>query len=710
MVDIIAFLQWYGIFFLIGLITLPISSLIFSSFIDKGYIFSKIIAAITISYLMFVFGTIQLLPFTIPSLLAIIVLLAVINIVVIRKYKLKITHNTLIVWIIEEILFLLSLAAWTYVRGHEPSINGLEKFMDFGFVNSILRTKFFPPLDMWFPPFSINYYYFGHLVTAVLTKLSFVPSNYTYNMMIAAIFAFAMTTSFSIGHTIASHLKFSTRKSIVTGLLSAVLVSLAGNLHVIYAFFTAYTPPEDPVPFWQLAFQPLSLFTNGYWYPNATRFIPNTIHEFPIYSFVVSDLHGHVLDIPIVLLCIAFLYTLLYTQKLTLLRNLLLGFILAVMYMTNVLDTGIYFLLSFAVIGYILIRKNLPDKKKGNKRRAFPLQQFLLEGSKTFVTVLASAALFTLPFSINFKPFASDIGVLCSPEFLTNIGKLGPFLFEPDHCQRSEWWMLLVLYGFFYFFVTILFIFLWRRVSARVHIPYIFSVILAIVSTFLIIIPEFVYVKDIYPDHYRANTMFKLTYQAFIMLSLVSAIVIATVILPRKKIVLTVISFALVTLVLIYPRFAVYSYYNDLTEYRGIDGTAYLKDRYPSDYQAIQWINKNIVGQPVILESQGDSYTDHARISSNTGLPTVLGWTVHEWLWRGSYDVPAPRVSDVKLLYESPSFPETRQLIEKYDVEYIYIGNLEREHYPEIKIDKFRALGNIVYQNDEVTIIKVRRN
>ena len=57
---------------------------------------------------------------------------------------------------------------------------------------------------------------------------------------------------------------------------------------------------ENPVPFWHL---PLSIqfFPNMYWYPNATRFIHNTIHEFPLYSFVVSDLHGHVLDIPIVL-------------------------------------------------------------------------------------------------------------------------------------------------------------------------------------------------------------------------------------------------------------------------------------------------------------------------------------------------------------------------------------------------------------------------
>ena len=73
-----------------------------------------------------------------------------------------------------------------------------------------------------------------------------------------------------------------------------------------------------------------------------------------------------------------------------------------------------------------------------------------------------------------------------------------------------------------------------------------------------------------------------------------------------------------------------------------------MEKQYPEDKEIIDYINKNIIGQPIILEAQGDSYTDFARISANTGLPTVLGWTVHEWLWRGSYDVPSARFDDIK--------------------------------------------------------------
>src|SRR6185312_124946 len=76
----------------------------------------------------------------------------------------------------EEVMFFICLLVWSYVRATNPDIHGLEKYMDFGFVNSILRSTYFPPRDIWFTPFPINYYYFGHLITATLTKLSSIPS------------------------------------------------------------------------------------------------------------------------------------------------------------------------------------------------------------------------------------------------------------------------------------------------------------------------------------------------------------------------------------------------------------------------------------------------------------------------------------------------------------------------------------------------------
>ncbi len=212
--------------------------------------------------------------------------------------------------------------------------------------------------------------------------------------------------------------------------------------------------------------------------------------------------------------------------------------------------------------------------------------------------------------------------------------------------------------------------------------------------------------------------MFKLVYQSFIMLSLCSGYIMLRLVSSIKYKVLSIKNYILYTiyyipavmlfaLVAIYPYFAITSYYGNLQTYKGLDGTAYLKPLYPTDYDAILWLNNNIKGQPVILEAQGDSYTDYARISANTGLPTVLGWTVHEWLWRGSYDIPAPRITDVQQMYENPDIAYTKSLLNKYNVRYIFVGNLERQKFTNLQENKFRELGKAIYKNGTTTIYQI---
>jgi uncharacterized membrane protein len=223
----------------------------------------------------------------------------------------------------------------------------------------------------------------------------------------------------------------------------------------------------------------------------------------------------------------------------------------------------------------------------------------------------------------------------------------------------------------------------------------------------LIATPEFIYAKDIYPAHYRANTMFKLGYQAFIMMSLVTSFSITYLFHKGKRLFWLPITFAFLTLILIYPYFSINSYFGNLKSFKGLDGISYLKEIYPDDYKAIQWIQKNIPNQPVMAEAQGDSYTDYERISANTGLPTILGWTVHEWLWRGDYSFPQSRLEDVRLLYEGDR-EQAISIIKKYNISYVYIGGLERSKYPNINENKFKEISDIVYQNSSVTIYKTR--
>lgn len=694
--DLFFILKWDLFLFIIGLSSIPITFRLFSDFFDSGYIFSKILGAGIISYLAFILGFFHILTFSSLNLFFITILVFLVNysfFISKGKYPLRDLWDKRKIILAEEVMFLLCLLAWSFIRATQPDIHGLEKYMDFGFINSILRSEYFPPKDMWFSGLPINYYYFGHLLTAVLTKLSNISSYITFNLMVATIFALSFTESFSLGVNIiykkSEKIKnYLGLKYILSGLLTAFLVNLAGNLHTLYTFFLPYIG-ASPMPFWNLVFSPYS-FPNSYWYPNATRFIYNTIHEFPSYSYVVSDLHGHVLDIPFVLLTLALILSIYKKfssgKLLQIFSMIILGFLLAIMYMTNTLDGAIYLALISLILLYFMY--------KGNKYKNIFIN---------FLSVSLSFVLLILPFSINFKPFVSGIGLICAPDFLLQIGKLGPFLFEADRCMRSPLWQLFILYGFFYFFVGAFILFLIKKRNKKEDTD-LFILFLILLSTLLIIAPEFFYIKDIYEGHYRANTMFKLVYQSFIVLSITSSYVIFKV---TRTLGFLLFSLFLIVLVGIYPYFAINSYYAGMSTYKSLDGISYLRYLYPSDYDAILWINENIQGQPVILEAQGDSYSDFARVSANTGLPTILGWTVHEWLWRGTYDITAPRITDIQSIYTSQDLDLVRNLLNKYQVKYIFVGSLETQKYGTLVLNKFDNLGQIVFQEGNTKIYKV---
>jgi uncharacterized membrane protein len=134
-----------------------------------------------------------------------------------------------------------------------------------------------------------------------------------------------------------------------------------------------------------------------------------------------------------------------------------------------------------------------------------------------------------------------------------------------------------------------------------------------------------------------------------------------------------------------------------------LDGTAHLGREEPADYAAIQWIGQNLA-PGVIAEAVGGSYTLYGRISANTGFPTVLGWDFHEIQWRGSAEAQGSRRADIEHLYETRDPEEALQILEMYNIDYVYVGPLERSTYRPVVEAKFAALMNLVYQDADVLI------
>ncbi len=679
-------LSWWLALTMLGVAGWPWIRKLLATWPDQGYLIAKAAGLMMVSFIVWMLGSLKLVDFGFTEILIIIGAIGISGWWEIARKKVPVPWKEII---IGELVFSLAWLFWSWIKSHEPAINGLEKFMDYGFTSSILRSRFFPPADMWFAGEPINYYYFGHLMMAVLTKLARIDLAYGFNLMLGTIFAWCLTISWSIGRKILAKEKKSV--AIVGACLIAYLVTLSGNLHTIYAFTKGYWNEENPPPFWKIM-DPLKGF-DSYWYPNATRFIPYTIHEFPSYSFVVSDLHGHVLSIPIVLFLIALLVCLVTEKpgKDNYPIWAVYGWAAGIAFMTNALDGPIY----LALFGLTQIVLNIKNQKSKIKNTMIPI---IIAGGVFLVSIL--------PFLTSFKPFVNGIAVNCPPALLANT-KIGPLIFEGiEKCQRSPIWMLLVLWGFFLINGVAA---VWLAKPDEEY-KKIFGW-WAIFCAGLILFAEGFYFKDIYPMHFRSNTMFKLGYQAFIIMSIISGYSIIKILTSRsgktaRKVFLIMI-IPLIALVSIYPYFSVKSYFNSLKTYQGIYGLNWLKEKYPGDYAAVNWLNQNVRGQSVILEATGDSYTDYERISTFTGMPTVAGWIVHEWLWRGSYEIIAQRAAEVKTIFEATDINQAKVLIDKYNIKYIIVGKLEREKYQNLNISLISALGKPVFTQDDTVIYRI---
>jgi len=108
-----------------------------------------------------------------------------------------------------------------------------------------------------------------------------------------------------------------------------------------------------------------------------------------------------------------------------------------------------------------------------------------------------------------------------------------------------------------------------------------------------------------------------------------------------------------------------------------------------------------------VLEADGDSYTLYGRISMATGLPTVLGWYVHEWLWHNDSQLPSTRRGEVATLYNLPGSPEAAALREKYGLRYVVVGALERQRFPQMDEAGLRSLGPVVFSQDQTAIVRI---
>ena len=139
-----------------------------------------------------------------------------------------------------------------------------------------------------------------------------------------------------------------------------------------------------------------------------------------------------------------------------------------------------------------------------------------------------------------------------------------------------------------------------------------------------------------------------------------------------------------------------------------LDGLVFLKRSHPDDYGAIVWLKENASVRSGILEAVGGSYSEFGRISSSTGIPTVLGWPGHELQWRGSNKPSDGRAEDVATIYQTDDPAEAKELLDKYGIRYVYAGRREREKYGESGLPKFLQIADLAFSQNQVAIYRLR--
>ncbi len=719
--DVWVFWTWYLMAGVLGLAAMPATSRLFRRFQDRGWMFSKVLAIAGAGFVTWFLVAVSPAPFTMPVCIGVTVFLAFCCCLIYRfspkdsSEYFPTEGAWLIFW--EELLFFAVFLMWTYLAGFHPAAFGTEKFMDYGFMEAMMRSTELPAEDLWYAGSHINYYYGGQYFAVFLTKLSGSHVEQTYNLMRTFVAGFAFVLPFSLVYQLVrDRLKaeeargrvrtegFCSAVSGLAGLLGGFAVSITGNMH--YVYYGLIKP-------WIQKLQGLEV-TESYWFPDATRYIgynpdvpDKTIHEFPCYSFVLGDLHAHVVNIMFVLLLIGILYS--WTQvmrvegdrkeeagrgdfwKRQLLSPHLLtaAWLLGMFQWTNFWDFVIY----YVVTGGTALFTNIVSMKGRVK-------QIVAATAAQAAEIMLTAYVVILPFTLKFKTMVEGVAL------------------AEYHSLPHQ---LLILWGLPVFLVILFLAALLTgtlrgmkkknmyHLLAAIDPPDLFAVVTGLCAIGLVLIPEIVYVRDIYENgNARANTMFKLTYQAYILFGITMGYVIVRMLVLCGQKLVKGLSAAGLALLLMTGGYFVkcadswFGGYQDPSQYQGLDATAYIETDFPEDAAAIRWLKANIEGSPVVLEANGDSYsaTGFQRVSAMTGLPTILGWYVHEWLWRNDVEDLNRRSADVETIYTSQDEETVKSLLSQYQVSYIFVGAREREKYEDRLNDSMlRQLGSVVFED-----------
>jgi YYY domain-containing protein len=298
------FLWWLAVE-LLGIAGLPFAALLLHRLPDHGWTLAKPLSLLVVGWLVwFPLSVVTALPFSPAWILGTFVLFLAGNVALVlrvrsvREALTEMCARARAYILLSELVFAGAFALLAWLRSFTPAVEGTEKFMDVAFLASIWRAPHLPPPDPWLSGEPINYYYFGHYLVALLAKVLGTQPGVAFNIGIALIFALTAIAVFGVATNLLAAVRDRTGgtgllRASIAGLVSVALVLLLGNLNGAQVWWQQASLLSNPWSYWTQRF----MWTQYDWW-SPSRAVPNTITEFPAFSFLLADLHAHVLALP----------------------------------------------------------------------------------------------------------------------------------------------------------------------------------------------------------------------------------------------------------------------------------------------------------------------------------------------------------------------------------------------------------------------------
>ncbi len=825
---VLAAAAWAGLLALLGVAGLPFTAAALDRLPSAAFAFARLAGLLVASWLAWLLASLRVVPFGRGSILLALAVLLVASAALAwrdRASLLDLVRRERRTLLVTELLFHALLALGLLLRYANPDLwhpsLGGEKPMAFAFLNTLLRTTEFPPQHPWFAGGTLNYYYFGYVLVALPARLLGIVPGVAYNLAVPMFLGLAGAGAFAVGHSLVRSAAErgearAAGRPFLAGLLAAALLVLLGNLGQVRLLLRAFQALGGGASGF---FDPLTAAGGALkaffgapipirpeeWYWNATRLIPavagsgNEITEFPFFTFLFADLHPHLMALPLGLFLLASALAVRDRSpegRTGWLSALALGALaLGAVRATNPWDGPFLTLVvvaSAALSGFARAGGAEPGGRLG------------LGAAWGLAPVLLSVLLFR-PFEASYvapyadvqryagaaTPLAAWLWLWGLPAFAVAslvAFELGRGLAETPASVLGEpaFWRGPVVLGVAAVLVALA---TWLAAgvpAALVAWPLAAAALAAAVARddglgperrAVLLLSAAAFLVTIGVDRYavggdRMNTVFKLSFQAFAVLAVVSGPALAWTVAAlceggarrlggwHAAAALLLLGAALypvtatpARLAQRFPRLRPGDSCRPFADApappaalgagtegrpRGLDGVAFLGDAAVSesgrlvplrwDGEAIAWLLAHEKGSPAILEAVLPEYRWGSRFSIHTGLPAVAGWSWHVRQHRAAVpgSVVTRRIEEVAAFYgrrlalpgESPAegritVEEVRRLLSRHRVRWVVAGLLERAVYPEeglSKLPELERLGilGVAYRNPGVTLYRVR--